>query len=437
MIKKIKIAALILLLAASSMHAQELLTLKDAVSRAIAANHDIKIAESSSEIADNNVHIGNAGLLPQVNLISSSTYTDAASETSAGTINKASTINSARIQASYTLFDGFGNIYSFDKLKVNRDISELQLRSSIESILLSVSGAYYAFCIASENVRLLKESIEISKDRLERAEKRNEFGQGGSVDVLSAQVDLNSDVVGLMNAENQLNEAMRNLNLLLNRDIKTDFTADVTVEFGNMQDEQTLLELSMGNNADYLASIKELEYSELDIKSAAANYYPSLNFETSYGLSKSVNEFGVDLSDADRSFTAGLSLNFNLFNGNQTSIKKQNAEINYRIVELQKKKTDLTLRKTVANYYEAYKNSLDILDLQMKNLEAAQLNFDRTNDLFNLGQVTTVTFREAQVNLISAKNNIAEARYNSKLYELDLFQISGQLVNSEYTFIGD
>ena len=437
MIKKFQIAVLILFIAASLANAQELLTLKDAVSRAIAANHDIKIAESSAEIADNNVHVGNAGLLPQVNLISSSTYTDAASETSTGTINRASTINRARIQASYTLFDGFGNIYSFDKLKINRDISELQLRSSIEGILFSVSEAYYNVCNSSENVRLIKESVEISKDRLQRAEKRNEFGQAGSIDVLSAQVDLNSDMVSLMNAEKQLNNAKRNLNLLLNRDIKTDFTPDVNVDIGDIQDEQTILELSMSNNADYLSSIKELEYSGLDIKSAAADYYPSLSFETSYGLSKSVNEFGMDLSDADRSFTAGLSLNFNLFNGNRTSINKQNAEINYRIVDLQKKKTDLMLRKTIANSYEAYTNSLDILDLQMQNLEAAELNFERTKDLFNLGQVTTATFREAQVNLISAKNNIAAARYDSKLYELDLLQLSGQLVNSDYSFTSE
>ena len=67
--------------------------------------------------------------------------------------------------------------------------------------------------------------------------------------------------------------------------------------------------------------------------------------------------------------------------------------------------------------------------LEEKNLESAELNFKRTQELFNLGQVTTTQFREAQLNLISARNNISSAKYTAKLLEIELMRLSGQLLS--------
>ena len=80
------------------------------------------------------------------------------------------------------------------------------------------------------------------------------------------------------------------------------------------------------------------------------------------------------------------------------------------------------------NNYQAYKNSLFVLKVQQKNLQPAQLNFNRTKELYDLGQVTTTQFREAQLNLIYAKNNILSAKYDAKINEIQLLRLSGKLL---------
>ena len=72
-----------------------------------------------------------------------------------------------------------------------------------------------------------------------------------------------------------------------------------------------------------------------------------------------------------------------------------------------------------------------VLDLESSSLEAAKLNFKRTQELYHLGQVTTTQFREAQLNLIRAKSSMSWAKYEAKLNEIILMKLSGRLLPLE------
>ena len=67
-------------------------------------------------------------------------------------------------------------------------------------------------------------------------------------------------------------------------------------------------------------------------------------------------------------------------------------------------------------------------DLEKKYVEASELNFKRTRELYSLGQVTTTQFREAQLNLIRSRSNVATAKYEAKIKEIDLLRLTGQLI---------
>jgi outer membrane protein TolC len=46
-----------------------------------------------------------------------------------------------------------------------------------------------------------------------------------------------------------------------------------------------------------------------------------------------------------------------------------------------------------------------------------------------LGSITAIEFRQAQINLTNAQNQRTIAQYQAKLAELQLIQITGQLLN--------
>ena len=412
-----------------SAFSQELLTFDQAIAAAMQNNHQIEIARNNAEIANNKVNVGNADLLPRIDVVSSANYQDNERQTTAGKIDDDFTTSSAVVQASYTLFDGFGNTYRFKKLQAGGKLGELQARDNIERTLLQVSNAYYIAALTFENVHIAEELTAISFERLERAKKRSMFGQANTIDVLAAQVDLNSDSVTVTNARLRWSEARRNLNVLLNRDVNKDFVVASEVSFRNGLNLADMKQQAQNKNASYLSSLNQLEQSKLSYKIARSANSPKVNLNSSYGYSQTSPDFDVNLNDPDRGWNVGATLSFNIFNGFKTKIDKENAKVNIRNQELLKEEAHLLLEKEITNNFESYQNSLLVLRLEKKNLESAELNFKRTQELFNLGQVTTTQFREAQLNLISARNNISSAKYTAKLLEIELMRLSGQLLS--------
>jgi len=407
-------------------YSAEELTFKEAINLALEKNPQIKIAENNVEIVENNAHPGIAGLLPNVSLTGNSSKQN---NSSSYGIDQNIYMVSSQVQASYTLFDGFGSFYRFKRLKKESEIGKLNARSIIEQILLNVSIAYYEVASAEENLKISKELLNISKERLKREEKRYEYGQSNKVQVLAAQVDYNKDIITVEKAKLRFQEAKRNFNALINRDIETDFSVNKQVEFGYLPNLAELEKVAIKRNADYMSAVESIRKAELNKKIARSARFPKIDLSASYGYMGTGFGFNNAFDYSDDNWLIGASLRVPLFTGFQTKIQIKNAKIeekNNRLAEMEQK---IVLEKELKNAYEKYKNSLKILRLNQQNLEAAKLNFKRTEELYYLGRLTNIQFREAQLNLVQAKNSISESKYTARIDQLSLKKITGQLLN--------
>lgn len=423
--RRILIAVCLILAGGAAAGNDNVLSFGEAVSLALERNPRIMVARNSAEIADNNASIGNAGLLPTLDLTGSAYYQDV--DPSAGPSSDMSN-TSARMTASYTLFDGFGNIYRYRSLESEGRLGKLEARDLIETTLITVSRSYYGAAEAYENLEIARHLLEISTERLERARQRADFGQGGTVDVLAAKVDFNSDTVTVVQAEYVWEEAKRNLNALLDRDLSTEFMVDREVSFRDPGSLEGMRKTALDNNAAYRASVENLEQAKLGRGIARSSYMPRLSLSASYGYDQVADGTDFSLNDPARSWDMRATLNFNIFDGFQRWTDSKNASIRVRSGELLEKQARLDLERNLANAYESYRNSLTVLDLERKNLEAARVNFRRTRELYGLGRVTSTQFREAQLNLIRAETNVSRATYGAKLNEIELLRITGKLL---------
>jgi len=402
---------------------EEPLRFEEAISIALEKNHQVRIARNTAAIAGNNVHIGNADLLPVVGVSTGTAFRDDVSGPGDST-----TTTDAGVQVTYTLFDGLGNLYRFKNLQVGGELGELEARNAIEATLLQVSSAFYAAASAYENLRIARELLSISEERLARAEKRSAYGQARTVDVLAAQVDYRADQVTVIQATFLWDETRRNLNVLLDREVDLDFTVDTDVEFRENIDLETLKSAALSGNAEYLAAQKQWVQSGYDLRIERSRFLPRLDFSGSFGYSRTAPRLSIGFSDAEPSLRLGATLSFNIFNGFKNRIASRNAGLRRENRELTLARTRLNLEKEVISAYESYRNSLSVWDLEKKYVEAAELNFKRTRELYGLGQVTTTQFREAQLNLIRSRGNVATARYEAKIKEIELLRLTGHLL---------
>lgn len=430
--------SILLLLLVNTAFAQELLTKDEAVSMALEHNYDIKVANNDVVIAENNASIKNNAYLPSLSIQGGTNYTNNdvkrfddegfAFNRSGSQVNYSSSAN-----LNYTIFDGMGRKYTFEWSKQQAILSELQARQVTELALVQLFVAYHEVARLTENEIIQRQTLDISKTRLQRAKYSFDYGQSTQLDVLNAEVDVNTDSINYLTIVQQLGNSKRDLNLLMGREVNTEFTVDTTVTYARDVDIQALRQEVQNKNITILQIDRQIESSEYEVGISKSGWIPRLDATASYRWNRNNNAANSGLADTRTTGPqAGLSLIWNVFDGGVTSTRVQNAKVALESQHINKERAQQQLDRDLNNAWTTYQTALFILDAQRKNLETSQRNFDRTLEQNKFGQVTSIEFRQAQVNLLNASQIYNEAKYSAKNAELALLQLSGHLLDSKF-----
>jgi outer membrane protein len=423
-----------ILLANSNGTAQETLTRDQAIKLALEYNYDIKVAQKGIETAKNNSSIYNSGFLPTATLSGGATVTYNAGEnrTVQGDIafDPAQAFNyNASVGINYVIFNGLGRSYNYKQLKEQHKLTELQAKQIIENTLIQLSTAYFQVAQLEETEDILQNAVSVSNTRLERARYSYEYGQATQLEVLNAEVDVNNDSISLINTSLQLDNAKRNLNLILGRTIDMDFAVDTALQFAMPLSEEELTAKALERNVQIEQTQSQLRNNDFALKASRAGWFPSLSANAAYAYAGSENPNGAFLT-GNQSYgpQAGLSLSWNLFDGGRTRTQMQSARIARQSLEIQQERTQSTLKRDVLNAYATYRNTLFVLQAQHHSLTTSTRNFERTNEMYRQGQITSIQFRQAQLNLLNAQSSLSQAKYAAKNAELRLKQLAGVLL---------
>jgi len=423
------------MLVAVHIKAQDTLYLNDAIRIAMERNHDIRVVNNVATISKNNATRGNAGMLPRLDVAAGVTYninsTDI--EFSSGipptSENGAETQSyNASLNLAYTVFDGLGNIYNYRKLMATAGLSKLQAQLTIEATLIQVLNFYYNMGRAQQQYEVAKKALSVSKERRRRAEVQSEFGRASKLEVLNAEVDYNTDSINMVNAALTIETARYNLNYLLGEESTRSYIASMLVNIDETMQLAELRQLAKQNNVAIKISQANLNLSELDLKLVKASQLPRLDLRASYGFNQANNEVGIVLKQQNLGFSGSLSMSFNIFDGHRKQTQHENTLLSIENNREEVENAKDQVERDIQNAFATYKNRLDLLAIAEKNLSAAKRNFERTQELYRLGQTNSTQFRTAQLNLIRTQSNIIDAKFAAKLAEIQLIYLTGQLI---------
>jgi outer membrane protein TolC len=419
--------------------AQEVLTKQEAITQMLDNNFGIQFAENQMDIADNNQDILNSGYLPSLTGNAGANYTKDDQDVTfrdgeSNSITGAETTRyNASVNFNYVLFDGLGRFWNYKSLKEEYNLSSLQARETIELTLLQLFTVYYEVARLTENEQVLKQTYGNTQQRLKRAEYSFEYGQVNKLEVLNAEVDIVNDSINLLNTRQLLENAKRDLNVVINTDLDRNFDVDTLVDFTNQIQLENYVNSADANNVNLLQAEKNITISDYDYKASKAVFLPSIGLTGSYGWNEGnfpVTSFAT--SSTTTGVSGGVSLSWDLFDGGRGITTTRNAKIQYDNQQLVKEQIKKEVTRDIYNARGNYQNRLNVLDLQKKNISTAKNNFERSSEQYKLGQITSVELRQSQVNLLNAQTSTNLAKYDAKLAELELLQLTGQLLNIEF-----
>ena len=430
----------IVILSFSLSNGQDKLTVNDAVKLALENNLDIKISENQNEILKNNASFLNSGYLPRVssrvgfNKSNQNIEIETPNNLSGKLDNMKSENSFSNVSIEYILFDNNGRKFNYKKSKELSNRSGLEVKEVIENTLLQLYTVFYEVCRLSEEKDIVKSSLEISKSRLERNKIKFDFGQSTKLELLNAEVDVNTDSIRYLNAIKNLSNAKRDLNLVMNVDLNSDYILDKEIVYNSTENIINFYDNASKNNTKLKIYAKSVEISDFELKSIRSTYLPTVGLNGSYDWNESINDnpyafFNKNIYDG---ISGSINLRWDIFNQGKRITANKNAKVMLENSKIEKEKAFLIFQKELNNSYETYNNNLFILEVQEQSLNTSNNNFLRNLEKYDIGIVSSIEFRNAQLNLLNAKLSRNTARYEAKLSELYFLKISGKIIDASF-----
>ncbi|MFY7758369.1 MAG: TolC family protein [Flavobacterium stagni] len=412
--------------------AQQLLTLEEAIKIALENNFDIQLAKNNLKIDETNNYIGNAGMLPNV----SANITDTNSRTNTTQVQGGTerTLNGAKnlnlnygVSLDWTVFDGLKMFARKEQLNKLEQQGQAELKSAILSKISAVYLAYYDLVQQQQQIKALDTTIVISKERLQTAQNRYSIGKAAKLEVLNAQVDLNTDESLLIQQKEQFKASQIQLNTLLARDVALEFSVLNALEVDDRLVLDDLKNLAKSQNPQLQAQVLNKNIAELQLKQVKAGRYPTVKVNTGYTVGRTEASLGFITQSQSRGLTYGFSASVPIFQGNQISRNEKIAKLQVTNAEITIKQQELLLESQLQSAYASYLSNKKLVEMEAKNVSIAEQNLDITLAKFKIGTITPVEFRTAQQGFIEAKVRYSNALYQTKIYEISLKELAGSL----------
>ena len=420
-------------------YTQEILTTDQAVKLTLENNLDILVSENVLEISKNNSSILNSDYLPIINAESSfaKNKADVDIDTPGGLSGEIEErdeeAESARLNVIYYLVDGNGRRFNYKKSKELFNRTKLEVREIIENTLLQLFTIYFDFARLTREHEILKNTLDISLERLERVKTKYKFGQSTSLEVSSAEVDKNTDSLNYLNIMKVLSNTKRDLNLIMNIDLESNFEVDEEVSFINLLEIEKFYNTGLSNNTMYQILNIDVEISSLELKAIKSTYLPVVQLTGSYGWNENINTNPYGLYNKfvqTGTVYGGVDITLPIFNGGKRITATKNARINLENSLIQKNKSELEIIKNIRNAYETYKNNLFLLKIQEKSYQTSKLSYSKFEENYSLGLVSSIEFRQAQTNLLKAELSLNNSTYETKISELVFLKLTGEIIDN-------
>ncbi|RYJ52246.1 TolC family protein [Flavobacterium petrolei] len=425
---------ILILFCAATASAQEVLTLESAVKIALENNYEIKIATNNLTIQKTNVAIGNAGMLPTVtaNILDNNSIQNSSQTRQDGTETKLDNAKNNSLTygvgLDWTIFDGMRMFARMDQLKELQKLGEAQLKLTLITRISDVNAAYYDLVQQQQQLAALDTTIVISNQRLTLAQNRFTIGKASKLEVLNAQVDLNTDQVALLRQKELYANSKILLNQLLARDVATDFKVIDVLKVDSLLLLPELRALAEKQNPQLETQIINKRVAELELKQIKAGRYPTVRVNSAYNFSESQSSLGFVAQSQSRGLNYGFSASLNLFDGFAQNRNEKIAKIQIENSKLNIDQQNLVLNSQLATSYQTYLTNLELIALEENNELIAKQNLNITLDKFRIGTITTLEFRTAQLNYVNAKVRYSNAQFQGKLSEIALRELAGNLI---------
>jgi outer membrane protein len=303
--------------------------------------------------------------------------------------------------------------------------AEAQYQSAEIDLMVRTTDAYFAVLRASDLVRVQEALVAADERQLEQSKQRFEVGLVAITDVNDNQAAFDRSRANLITAENDLNNAWEALRRIV---------GPIQVPLARLGDRLPLsppepndiniwAETALSNNFDIAAAKAAAEAARKNIEIQRSGYYPSVDMQAGYDLSRTGQEFGTD---TDSGFI-GLNVNIPIYQGGAVASSTRQAGHQFRAAQDRLDQQRRAVANQVKDAFRGILSSISDVKARQAAIVSARSSLESTEAGLEVGTRTQVDVLNAQRNLFQAEFDYLSARYDYILNGIRLHQATSPL----------
>lgn len=318
------------------------------------------------------------------------------------------------IQVDQLIFDG-SYFVGLQAAKVYLELSKNDLAKSDIDVKTQVTQAYGNVLVAERNVEILKDNLKSLEQSLFETEElyKNGFAEEQDKDQIS--LTLSSVKNSLENAIRMIEISRNQLKFILGIDISNNLQLTdklPTVTAASNSENFLSKEFNVQSHIDYKIITTQEKASELLWKQQKSTAVPRLS--AFYNLSANAYSNEFDFLGNKRFFAGqlvGLNLNVPIFSGFSRSNRIQQAEIDYKKVQIAKTQVEQQLQIAASNAKSEYLFALRQYETMNENLVLAESIYDKVKAKYDEGLNSSMELTQANNQLLETQGNFIKSSF--------------------------
>lgn len=314
----------------------------------------------------------------------------------------------------------------YRQAKAQVDDTNASLEQDEQNLAVRVSGAYFEAMLTHEQLALVLAQRTAYTTQLDAARKSLAAGAGTRTDVDEAQARLDMTVAQEIEARQNIDYTLRQLEVLVNQPIDRLATLDVS-KLELLDPQPNRLEDWTGRaelNSPQLQSLKaQVEVARQEVEKANSGHYPTLDAVAQWSRSDSENIISINSRYTNTS--VGLQLNIPIFAGGYVNSLVRQALAGQEHAEqaFEAGRRDLEVR-----VHKEFRGMTENIP-KIKALEQALRSADQlvlsSRKSFQAGSRTVVDVLNAEQQRVVVLRDLAQARYMYLVSKIRLLALVG------------
>lgn len=328
----------------------------------------------------------------------------------------------AGVNVMQPIYTGGQNYFTYKGQKIQSEIANQEVELTKDNIIYAAENSYWGTAAQKEMYNVMNRYSDIVGLLLSVLQDRYKDGMISKIDLIQMEVRKKEAEIQRLNAFEQYQLAMQNMNVLMGRTPTDSICIAESISKQTEMPRSATVESVWNLRPDLFISKLNADFYRNQIKLTTAKYNPSLSvgFQGTWGT-QMINLNG----DTQFNSTLMVSLKVPLLRWGARFKQKaaQKALYNQALFAVQDKRDQIS--KELATSWTNLTEAKRRIELAEKNCRLADENLELNTFSYSEGRLSILDVLSAQLTWIQAYTNLVQSHYQQKIAEADYKKASG------------